>query len=66
MERVELNPDVVPIAEETLFTSTQDLYKEEKLLSYARYFEPDDDGCWQVPGCPSPTAASTTLAPSNW
>ena len=51
-ERVELNPDVVPIAEETLFTSTQDLYKEEKLLSYARYFEPDDDGCWQVPWLP--------------
>ena len=51
-ERVELNPDVVPIAEETLFTSTQDQFKEEKLLSYARYFEPDDDGCWQVPWLP--------------
>ena len=51
-ERVELNPDVVPIAEETLFTSTQDQFKEEKMLSYARYFEPDDDGCWQVPWLP--------------
>ena len=51
-ERVELNPDVVPIAEETLFTSTQDQFKEEKLLSYARYFEPDDNGCWQVPWLP--------------
>ena len=51
-EQVELNPDIVPIAEETLFTSTQDQFKEEKLLSYARYFEPDDDGCWQVPWLP--------------
>ena len=51
-ERVELNPDIVPIAEETLFTSTQDQFKEEKMLSYARYFEPDDNGCWQVPWLP--------------
>ena len=51
-ERVELNPDIVPIAEETLFTSTQDQFKEEKMLSYARYFESDDDGCWQVPWLP--------------
>ena len=51
-DRVELNPDIVSIAEETLFTSTQDQFKEEKLLSYARYFETDDDGCWQVPWLP--------------
>ena len=51
-EQVELNPDIVPIAEETLFTSTQDQFKEEKMLSYARYFESDDDGCWQVPWLP--------------
>ena len=51
-ERVELNPDIVPIAEETLFTSTQDQFKEEKMLSYARYFEPDDNGRWQVPWLP--------------
>ena len=51
-ERVELNPDVVPIAEETLFTSTQDFFIEEKILSYVRYFESDEDGCWQVPWLP--------------
>ena len=51
-ERVELNPDIVPIAEETLFTSTQDQFKEEKMLSYARYFESDEDGRWQVPWLP--------------
>ena len=51
-ERVELNPDIVPIAEETLFTSTQDFFIEEKILSYARYFESDEDGCWLVPWLP--------------
>ena len=51
-DRVELNPDIVPIAKETLFTSTQDNFNEEKILSYARYFEPDDSGCWLVPWLP--------------
>ena len=51
-ERVELNPDIVPVVEETLFTSTQDFFIEEKILSYARYFESDEDGCWQVPWLP--------------
>ena len=51
-ERVELNPDIVPIAEETLFASTEDHFIEEKILSYARYFESDEDGCWQVPWLP--------------
>jgi hypothetical protein len=51
-ERVELNPDVVPIIEEYLYTSSQDLFKEEKMLSYARYFESDEDGRWQVPWLP--------------
>ena len=51
-DRVELNPDIVPVIEEQLFTSTQDNFKEEKMLSYARYFESDDDGCWQVPWLP--------------
>ena len=51
-ERVELNPDIVPVIEEQLFTSTQDQFREEKALSYARYFEPDDNGCWQVPWLP--------------
>ncbi len=51
-EQVELNRDIVPIIEELLFTSSQDQFKEEKMLSLARYFEPDDDGCWQVPWLP--------------
>ena len=51
-ERVELNPDIVPIAEETLFASTEDHFIEEKILSYARYFESDEDGCWLVPWLP--------------
>ena len=57
-DRVELNPDITTdrvsgaIAEETLFTSTQDNFREEKILSYARYFEPDDNGCWLVPWLP--------------
>ncbi len=51
-ERVELNPAIVPVAEETLFTSTQDFFIEEKILSYARYFESDEDGCWLVPWLP--------------
>ena len=51
-ERVELNPAIVPVAEETLFTSTQDFFIEEKILSYVRYFESDEDGCWQVPWLP--------------
>ena len=52
VEQFELNPDIVPVIEEQLFTSTQDHFKEEKALSYARYFEPDDNGCWQVPWLP--------------
>ena len=48
----ELNPDIVPVIEEQLFTSTQDHLNEEQALSYARYFEPDDDGCWLVPWLP--------------
>ena len=48
----ELNPDIVPVIEEQLFTSTQDHFNEEQALSYARYFEPDDDGCWLVPWLP--------------
>ena len=51
-ERVELNPAIQLIAEETLFTSTQDFFIEEKILSYARYFEPNEDGCWLVPWLP--------------
>ena len=51
-ERVELNPDIVPVAEETLFASTEDHFIEEKILSYARYFESDEDGCWLVPWLP--------------
>ena len=50
--RFELNPDIVPVIEEQLFTSTQDHFSEEKALSYARYFEPDDNGCWLVPWLP--------------
>ena len=52
VEQFELNPDIVPVIEEQLFTSTQDHFSEEKALSYARYFEPDDNGCWQVPWLP--------------
>ena len=48
----ELNPDIVPVIEEQLFTSTQDHFNEEQALSYARYFEPDDNGCWLVPWLP--------------
>ena len=55
----------MPIAEETLFASTEDHFIEEKILSYARYFESDEDGCWQVPWFPWPTAASATIAPSK-
>ena len=51
-DRFELNPDIVPVIEEQLFTSTQDNFTEEKILSYARYFEPDDNGCWLVPWLP--------------
>ena len=49
---VELNSDIVPIVEEQLFASSQDMHVEEKALSYARYFEPGDNGCWQVPWLP--------------
>lgn len=50
-DRVELNTDIVPIVEEQLFTSSQDVHLDEKALSYA-YFEPDENGLWQVPWLP--------------
>lgn len=51
-DRVELNTDIVSIVEEQLFTSSQDVHLDEKALSYARYFEPDENGLWQVPWLP--------------
>ena len=59
--RVELNTDIVPIVEEQLFTSSQDVHLDEKALSYTRgTLSPMKTASGRSPGCRSPTAAFIT------